>query len=649
MDKNTLMGLLLIGAIIIGFSIYNAPSDEEIARQIRIQDSLELVEARRVSQLEPSQNKAAEISEKKSSEVIGAETRRAIEETTSDSNTFVADSLQSNENSKLYGEFSEAANKEAREIIVENEKMKLFFNTKGGAVEKVILKDYETYAGNELVLFDSSSAFNLNFFTRDNKNIYTDELVFDTDANNLNISGEGSQTISFRLNAGLDRYLEMVYTIKGNSYLIDLDVNLIEMDQVVDMRSGEMYLNWMINAPDQEKSLKQQRDASTIYYKYKGEDIDYLSATSDEKEEFEANPRWVSFKQQFFNATIIADESFSRARSVAQTETDEGSTVYVKKMTTALTLPLTGSSVEKFGMSFYYGPNKYDVLKSLDIELEEIIDLGWGIFGWVNRFAVIPVFNFLDSFDWNYGIIILVLTILLKLVLSPITYKTYLSGAKMRVLKPEINEINEKHKDDAMKKQQAMMALYRQTGVNPLSGCIPMLIQMPILIAMFRFFPASIELRQESFLWVEDLSTYDSIYNFPDGFSIPFYGDHISLFTLLMAISLSFYTKMNSQMSSGMAAEGPMAAQMKIMMYLMPIMMLFFFNNYSAGLSYYYFLANVISIGQTLLIRKVFINENSIRAKIEKNKKSPKAKKKSGFQKRLEDMAKQKGVQAPKK
>ena len=224
-----------------------------------------------------------------------------------------------------------------------------------------------------------------------------------------------------------------------------------------------------------------------------------------------------------------------------------------------------------------------------------------------------------------------------------------MSGAKMRVLKPEISEINEKHKDDPMKKQQAMMSLYRQTGVNPLSGCIPLLIQMPILIAMFRFFPASIELRQESFLWAEDLSTYDSIYNFPDGFSIPFYGDHISLFTLLMAVSIMLYTKLNSQMSMGAATEGPMAAQMKIMMYIMPVMMLFFFNNYSAGLSYYYFLANIISIGQTFLIRKVFINEDAIRAKIEVNKKRPKAQKKSGFQKRLEEMAKQKGMQPPKK
>ena len=302
-------------------------------------------------------------------------------------------------------------------------------------------------------------------------------------------------------------------------------------------------------------------------------------------------------------------------------------------------MPFGGSDIETFGMSIFLGPNKHDLLENYGIGLEQIIDLGWGILGWINEYAVIPVFNALDSTAMSYGIIILILTVLLKLVLFPITYKTYMSGAKMRVLKPEIAEINAKYGDDAMKKQQATMALYRQTGVNPLAGCIPMLIQMPILIAMFKFFPASIELRQESFLWATDLSTYDSILNL--GFEIPFYGDHVSLFTILMAISLAFYTKFNSQMGMGATAEGPMAAQMKIMMYLMPVMMLFFFNSYPAGLSYYYFLANVISLLQTLIIQKVFINEDAIRAKLEANKKRPKANKKSKFQQKLEEMAKQ--------
>ena len=637
MDKNTFIGLLLIGAIIIGFSIYNAPSEEEMAEQLRVRDSIAQVEAEKEAAIQ-----AQEINESGQEEAISEEVTTEGVESADFAAPGLNDSLQNAELEELYGPFAKAAEGESRLIKIENDLMKLYFNTKGGKVEKVELKDYVTYTEEPLVLFDSSSTFNLNFFTRDNKNIFTDELFFETDViGDLKVSGSAENQISFKLNAGQGRYLELLYTIKGDQYLIDMDVNLIEMDQVVDMRTGEMYLNWAVQAPDQEKTISKQREATTIYYKYKDEDIDYISATSDEKEDFEADPKWVSLKQQFFNTTIIADESFDKARAFIQTETDEGSDRYVKKMTAALTLPMSGSKIEQYGLAFYYGPNKYDILKELDLGLEEIIDLGWGIFGWVNRFAVIPVFNFLDSFNLNYGIIILILTILLKLVLSPITYKTYLSGAKMRVLKPEINEINEKHKDDAMKKQQAMMGLYRQTGVNPLSGCIPLLIQMPILIAMFRFFPASIELRQESFLWADDLSTYDVIYTFPEGFSIPFYGDHVSLFTILMAISIALYTKLNSSMSAGMATEGPMAAQMKIMMYVMPFMMLFWFNSYSSGLSYYYFLANIISIGQTFLIRKVFINEDTIRAKIEKNKKNPKKKKKSGFAKRMEEMAKQ--------
>ncbi|MFT5667631.1 MAG: YidC/Oxa1 family membrane protein insertase [Vicingaceae bacterium] len=633
MDKNTLVGLLLIGAIVIGFGILNGPSDEEIAEQKRLLDSIEQVDAIQQEVIEEQAQKT----ESSFSEAV--DSKGALVSSMASDSAQMADQIQA------FGAFASSSIGEAKTFIVETDLMKLTFSTKGGNIQKAVLKEYFQYAedgeeGAELVLFDSTSNFNLNFFTRDSKNITTDELVFTTDASSQNINGDDERTVSFKLDAGADRYIEYVYKIKGNDYMIDFDVNMVEMDQIVDMRSGEVYVNWMVNAPSQEKSLKPQRDATTIFYKYKNEDVDDLGI-SDDREELEASMKWVSLKQQFFNTTLIADEYFDKSRAFMETVTDEGETEYVKKLTIALTLPVSGSKIEKLGMSMYLGPNKYDILEGHGNELQNIINLGWGIFGWVNQFAVIPVFHFLEDFNWNYGIIILILTILLKLILMPITYKTYLSGAKMRVLKPEISEINDKHKDDAMKKQQATMALYRQTGVNPLSGCIPLLIQMPILFAMFRFFPASIELRQESFLWADDLSTYDSIYTFPAGFDIPFYGDHVSLFTILMAISIAFYTKMNSQMSMGAMAEGPMAAQMKIMTYMMPVMMLFFFNNYSSGLSYYYLLANVISIGQTVLIRKVFINEDSIRAKIEMNKKKPKNQKKSGFQKRLEDMSKQ--------
>ncbi|MEQ8908077.1 MAG: membrane protein insertase YidC [Vicingaceae bacterium] len=644
MDKNTFIGLLLIGAIMIGFSVLNSPSDEELAAQKRIADSLEQVQAQQ-AEMQAEREMAERTSDQTELKAVSSDSAPQAEMTSGQT----PDSVKNAQATQLFGVFANTANQKAESFEVETDLMKLTFSTQGGRITKAVLKDYETYEGGPLVLFDSTTKFNLNFFTRDNKNIYTDELVFETQSSGFRLNGESQKDLVFTLKVSEEQYLEYVYTFTGNDYLIDFDINMVGMDKLVDMRSGEMYLNWVMNTPNQEKSLKQQRDATNIYYKYKGEDVDDLGAMSDEKEDFESSVKWLSFKQQFFNATLIADEYFDKSRGFMQTETDEGSTEYVKTLTSALTIPLSGSRVEKFGMSIYLGPNRYKILSQYDQGLENIIDLGWGIFGWVNQFAVIPVFNYLDSFDMSYGIVILILTILLKLVLSPITYKTYMSGAKMRVLKPEINEINEKHKDDAMKKQQAMMSLYKQTGVNPLSGCIPLLIQMPILIAMFRFFPASIELRQESFLWADDLSTYDSIYNFPDGFSIPFYGDHISLFTLLMAVSIMFYTRINSSMSMTATQEGPMAQQMKIMMYIMPVMMLFFFNSYSSGLSYYYFLANIISILQTLLIRKVFINEDAIRAKIEKNKKKPKSKKKSGFQKRLEEMAKQKGMEPPKR
>jgi len=632
MDKNTLVGLLLIGAIVIGFGILNGPSEEDIAEQKRVRDSIVQVEAIKQEVIVEQ----AEKMESSFNEVVDASVGAA--------EVSVLESASLDEQTEVFGAFAQASMGDGKQFEVETDLMRLTFSTKGGGIKKAVLKEYFRYAedgeqGEELVLFDSTSNFNLNFFTKDSKDITTDELVFTTESSNTKIKGDNERMISFKLNAGPNRYIEYIYKIKGNDYMIDFDINLVEMDQVMDMRSGEVYINWMVNAPSQEKSLKPQRDATTVFYKYKNEDVDDLGI-SDEKEDLEASMKWVSLKQQFFNTTLIADEYFDKAKGYMETVTDEGETEYVKKLTAALTMPVSGSKIEKFGMSMYLGPNKYDILKDHGNELQDIINLGWGIFGWVNQFAVIPVFHFLEDFNWNYGIIILILTILLKMVLMPITYKTYLSGAKMRVLKPEISEINDKFKDDAMKKQQATMTLYRQTGVNPLSGCIPLLIQMPILFAMFRFFPASIELRQESFLWADDLSTYDSIYSFPAGFEIPWYGDHISLFTILMAISIAFYTKMNSQMSGAMT-EGPMAAQMKIMTYLMPVMMLFFFNNYSSGLSYYYLLANVISIGQTILIRKVFINEDSIRAKIEINKKKPKNKKKSGFQKRLEDMSKQ--------
>ena len=635
MDKNSLIGLLLIGAIIIGFGVYNQPSQEEIDAARRRNDSIALVQAK--------------VKELATEDVKREQDLTSVKESTPLDSFEIAfkDSVAQVQISSTYGEFSSSALIEDRDIVVENDVMIITFSTRGGSVKSVELKDYQTYDSLPLVLLDEQSRFGLNFFTRSNKNIVTEELGFVSSSDGFTISGDEEKSIAFRLNSTDGSYLEFNYSIRGNDYMVGADINMVGLEKVLAPRTSELLLDWKVNTPSLEKSRQSQVEKSTLYYKYDEQDVDYISERSDEKEDFEADIKWVSLKQQFFNTSIIADNSFSKYNAFGETQTFGDSSKYIKVLSTTLSIPFGGGDIETFGMSFFFGPNKYDVLESYGISLEQIIDLGWGILGWINEYAVIEVFNALDSTSLSYGIIILILTVLLKLVLFPITYKTYMSGAKMRVLKPEIAEINAKHGDDAMKKQQATMALYRQTGVNPLAGCIPMLIQMPILIAMFKFFPASIELRQESFLWATDLSTFDSVFDL--GFTIPFYGDHVSLFTILMAISLAFYTKFNSQMGMGATAEGPMAAQMKIMMYLMPVMMLFFFNNYPAGLSYYYFLANVISLLQTLLIQKVFINEDAIRAKLEANKKRPKANKKSKFAQRLEQMAKEQQAKTSKK
>jgi YidC/Oxa1 family membrane protein insertase len=368
--------------------------------------------------------------------------------------------------------------------------------------------------------------------------------------------------------------------------------------------------------------------------------VDYLSESKDAEESLKTDVRWLSFKSRFFAATLIGDEPFLNADIRAFNDEQITDEHYLRSMDALIAVPFANLQQQTFPMRMFYGPTKYRTLKKYDLELQRQIPLGWSFFlmAWINIYIVIPVFDWLGGYGWNYGIVILLLTIMLKIVLFPIAYKTYKSSAKMRVLKPEIDEISKKFPktEDAMKKQQATMALYKKAGVNPMAGCVPMLLQFPILIAMFRFFPSSIELRQQSFLWAHDLSSYDSILSLP--FSIPFYGDHVSLFTLLMTISTIMYTKINNDMMGSTSNQMP---GMKTMMYIMPVMFLGIFNNYASGLSYYYLLANLITFAQMFVIRRT-IDEDKILKQIQLNKAKP-TKKKSGFQKRLEDMAKQRG------
>ena len=540
------------------------------------------------------------------------------------SNVFSEEKENTSENTPLEIDnviFKQEKNTETQTKVLENEKVKISISSLGGKISSVILKEFTTHDSLPLDLFVAdSSKFNLQFFS--NEIVNTSELNF--------IAIEELNSIKMRLMIDSLNYFEYIYSLTEDDYLIDFDINIIGMENIISKNVNYMNLQWEMSAPQTEKSKSNQEMYTGVQYQYNSNnEVDYLSFNSNDEDKINSKLNWVAFKQQFFSAILIAKDGFQKP-TILSSKTYEKSE-HIKRMSAVFELPFNHKSEEQLNFQFYFGPNHYKTLKSYGKSFEELIPLGWGIFGWVNQYVVINIFDFLNKYFTNYGIIILLLTIIIKLVLSPFTYKAYLSQAKMKVLKPEIDKLNDKFKGkkDPMKMQQETMNLYRKAGVNPMGGCLPMLFQFPILIAMFRFFPASIELRQKSFLWADDLSSYDSIMSLP--FEIPFYGDHVSLFTLLMTISTLMYTRMNTSMATGQMA------QMKWMMYLMPIMFLGFFNNYAAGLSYYYFLANMITFSQQFLMKRM-IDENAILAQIEKNKKNPK--KKSSFQKKLEELQK---------
>ena len=636
MDKNTIYGILAIVAIMVGWAYFTKPSEAELAARKRKADSLMKVQ---MMIQKDSSGKTIAIN-KNSKEAVVA-------------NDSTGKDTTMNHLKEAYSVFAGSAKGDDKFYTIENELLKIKISAKGGRIFSVQLKKYRTFDSLPLMLFDDkTSKFNFTFIAN-NRDISTDELFFKPvwsnekfkDQNEMKISGNDSLTFSMRLYPdvpGDKKFIEMVYTIKGNSYLVSNKLNFIGLQDVVSPTMNYIHLDWKYTLNRQERNQENERNVSTIFYKPTSDDVENLSERKDAQESVKSSIKWISFKQQFFTSVLIADKSFMNADLSTQTETASLSSI--KTMNAKIDLPFTASANQSIPLQFYFGPNKFKELKKLNLDLERQIPLGWGfLLHWINRLAVIPVFNFLEGFNLNYGIIILILTILLKIVLFPIAYKTYISSAKMRLLKPEIEEINKKFpkKDEAIKKQQALMGLYKKAGVNPLSGCVPMLLQLPILIALFRFFPASIELRQQSFLWAHDLSSYDSIYNL--SFKIPGYGSHISLFTLLMTISTIIYTKLNEQT---MPTNDQMPG-MKAMPYIMSIMFLGIFNNYACGLSYYYFLANVITFAQMWAF-KMIINEDKLHKQIQENKLKPVSVKKSGFQKRLEDIAKQKGYK-PKK
>ncbi len=623
MDKNSVFGLLIIGGILIGWMYLTKPTQQELAKQQMQYDSVAKFE-----KLILQENENVSPSALNATNKLGVVNAPLLQ----------SDSLIDLANKQNYGDFACASRGENKVITIENEMMKLNLFTKGGRIASVELKKYKTFDGNPLILFDADSSIQNINLQINSKLISTDSLFFEPVGNSFSLSGQDSKSIAMRLYAGSkSKYLEYVYKLTGKEYMMEFQLNSVGLQDIIPAKSSSLTFNWMMKTPMLEQNHETQAAASAIYFKYLNENVDKISESSDEKKPMESKVKWIGFKQQFFTAVIIADNAFDKPTEI-ESATLLGSGKYVKKYSAAINIPYAHQENEKFGMKLYFGPNEFKTLKNYDLDLEKQINLGWKIFGWLNRLLTIPVFNFLNGFDLNFGINILVLTIILKLLLLPIAYKTVLSSAKMRVLKPEIDELNEKHKDDEpMKKQQAVMALYKQAGVNPMAGCIPVLLQMPILIALFSFFPASIELRQQGFLWAHDLSTYDSVYNF--GFSVPWYGDHVSLFALLMTASTLLYTWSNSQL---MGTSNQMPG-MKWMMYLMPILFLGFLNNYSAGLSWYYFLANMITFGQTWIIQKFVIDSDALHAQIQENKKKPK--KISKFQEKLEQMTKERQQQ----
>lgn len=615
MDKKTLIGLIVIGAILFGFTWYNASIQQKYAQE---------------------QQALTATQETESTDTIVPEVRQP-------DTLQAADQLERHIGSSLF----QATTGTEKKIEVENDLMKVIFSNKGGKVASVVLKDYLTYQGTPLVLFpDSASVFDMSFFIKqqfNNVQINTGDYYFVADSSFTPTfaADETSKNLTFRLDVDSAAHVDFVYTIYKDNYMIDFDVQFVGMENLLAQNQTDLEFTWQNVGMQNEKGFENENNYTTIAYKYPSdESVEQLrTSTEDKSETINSKVKWVAFKQQFFSSIFVAKDDFQNGTLGYSTfQPGEGK---IKTFRAKVSVPFT-QQLSEYNFNFYFGPNKFSVLKKYDdLHFERLIPLGGWIVGWINRWLVIPTFDTLGAHIANYGIIVLILTLIVKILISPLTYKSYLSSAKMRLLKPEVDKLNEKYPkpEDALKKQQAMMALYKSAGVNPMGGCIPLLIQLPILYAMFRFFPASIELRGEHFLWADDLSSYDSILTLP--FNIPFYGNHVSLFALLMAASMFIYSRINYNQT---ASSAPQMAGMKFMMlYLMPIMMLFFFNNFASGLNYYYLLSNIITIGQTYGFRYI-VNEDKLHQRMKENAKKPQ--KKSKWQQRYEEMVKLQQQQA---
>ncbi|MGM0477858.1 MAG: membrane protein insertase YidC [Bacteroidota bacterium] len=671
MDRNTIIGLGIIGVILAMFTYFNQPTEAEKAAQKAKMEQQEAQEENKSASDSASEqaNSKEEIAEGDTTNTADT-TKNASSLPTIEGYTIVRDEanniVKDDRSRMIYvdeetrqdtvfapeptavetADKQQKANFEPRELELENENLKVILTNKGGGVKSVFLKKHQTYDNYEpdnknekiepLQLFDAKQATNQLVFKRDGETIETGHLPFE-------IKEESENEIILSAAIQNDERIEFHYSIAPEAYHINYEIYVKNLQGKV--MPENVKLNWNAEMFKTERLLSEQRRTSTVFFKEKNGSYDYLSEYSDDQFAAETDVDWVAFKQSYFSSILMPEKSFNKSGTNFKIETyQEGSekdSTHIKKYTSSMNLNLNDTRDGRAQMTWYFGPNDYDLLTAYGNGSEDIINLGWGLFRWINVYAIQPIFNWLAGYGMNLGIAILLLTFIVKLVLTPIQWKMYTSSAKMRILKPEIEEINKKYpdKEDAMKKQMETMTLYRESGASPLSGCVPMLIQMPILFAVFRFFPSSFTLRQESFLWAEDLSSYDSIVDL--GFNIPFYGDHISLFTLLMAGTTLFYTVLNS--SNMQQPSQPGMPNMKIIMYFFPIMMIFFFNNYASGLSYYYFISTLISILTMLLIKNYFVDEEKLKGKMaakKENKQKGGKKGKSKFQARLEEMQK---------
>ena len=624
MDKNTWIGFLLIAAIIVGFSFLNRPSKEELAERQRKQDSIALVRAQEAE--------AQLISEQIAKDLEAAR----------DTNTTTANPEQLAEQiAALYGPFAPASQGEEGQVIVENKKIRLAINHRGGRIAKAELKEYKAYGDsvNDLCLFQGEeSQLNFTLVTNNSRILATENLYFVVA--NKEADAEGNTTLTMRLNTNIeDCYMDFVYTLSADDYMVDMSIQPHNMQWALAQNMSALEMQWNQLIPQQEKGRKFEEKYAQLQYMFVGGDIEKLSETKADRAKESARLKWIAYKDQFFSTVMIAGDAFESTQM--ESTPQNALSHHIKEYKTTASLPFDITGKKNIDLKYYFGPNHYNTLKAYDkdvekserLHLNELVPLGWKIVAWINKALVIPMFDLFSSWGLHIGIVILLMTLVIKLIILPFVFASYKSSAKMRVLKPQLDEINEKYPPEKMQeRQQATMALYQKAGVSPMSGCLPMLFQFPVLMAMFWFLPTAIELRGQSLFWADDLSTYDAIISWST--PLPLLGwTHLSLFCLIMTAVNIVYTHITMQQQSG----GQEMKMMKWMMYLMPLMFLFFFNDYAAGLSYYYFVSLLMTIIQTMIFRWS-IDDKKVLAEMEANAKKKGTQKKSGFAARLEAM-----------